>query len=124
MHGLAIPVSATVASMRTTLSQKGKTDMRTIMRNSISLPMAAILLTVALAGQAVAADKLVPFSGSLHAKESIVLQGVPPGTFVADGSGGGDGTLLGLFSLGWEVSGLFAGGPGGGAGPFLAAHRG
>src|SRR3989442_6693765 len=103
MHALAIPVSATVATMHTTLSQKGKTDMRTIMRNSISLPMAAILWTVALAGQAVAADKLVPFSGSLHAKESIVLQGVPPGTFVADGSGGGVAPLPGLFLLALEV---------------------
>ena len=37
--------------------------MKPIMRNNINLPMAAILLTAALAGPAVAADKLVPFSG-------------------------------------------------------------
>ena len=96
--------------------------MRTIMRNSISLPMAAILLTVALAGQAVAADKLVPFSGSLHAKESIVLQGVPPGTFVADGSGGGIATLLGLFTLTWKFTVIIADGTGSGPVHFVAAN--
>src|SRR2546430_996412 len=102
MHGLVIPVSATVASVRTTLSQKGRTDMRTIMRNSVSLPM-AILLTAALAGPAVAADKLVPFSGSLHAKETIIaFQGSPPVSFLVDGTGGGIATHLGLFTLTWQ----------------------
>ena len=96
--------------------------MRTIMRNSISLPMAAILLTVALAGQAVAADKLVPFSGSLHAKESIVLQGVPPGTFVADGSGGGIATHLGQSSVTWQLTVNLANGTATGSFTFTAAN--
>src|SRR5439155_7289462 len=98
MHGLVIPGSVTVALHAHNTLTKGKTDMRTIMRNSIYLPMAAILLTAALAGPAVAEDKRVPFNGSLHAKETIVSQGLPPGTFVTDGTGGGIATLLGLFT--------------------------
>src|SRR5260370_32400859 len=94
--------------MRKTVAQKGKTDRRTMMRNSIRLPMAAMLLAAALAGPAVAADRLVPFSGSLHAKEFIVLQGVPPGTFVADGSGGGIATLPCLVLRPMRVSGVLS----------------
>src|SRR5438874_2745252 len=95
------------------LSQKGKTNMRTITRNSINLPMAAILLTAALAGPAVAEDKLVPFKGSLHATEKIVaFQGSPPVAFVTDGSGGGIATHLGLFTLTWEFTVTIANGTG------------
>jgi len=97
--------------------------MTTIMRNSIHLPMAAILLTAALAGPAVAADKLVPFSGSLHAKEKIVsTQGSPPVSFVTDGSGGGIATLLGLFTLTWEFTVIIADGTGSGSVHFIAAN--
>ena len=72
------------------------------MRNSIYLPMAAILLTAALAGPAVADDKLVPFSGSLQAHESITFPG--PGTLLADGSGEGIATHLGRFTLTWHFT--------------------
>jgi len=97
--------------------------MRTITRNSINLPMAAILLTAALAGPAVAADKLVPFSGSLHAKETIIaFQGSPPVSFLVDGTGGGIATHLGLFTLTWQFTVIIA--PGTGTGPvhFVAAN--
>src|SRR6266550_625342 len=104
MDRVVVPGSATVACMRTTLSQKGKTDMRTIMRNSINLPMAAILLTAALAGPALATEKLVPFSGSLQVQESEVFQGPPPGTLLVDGSGGGIATHLGRFTLTWKFT--------------------
>jgi hypothetical protein len=96
--------------------------MKTIMRNSINLPMAAVLLTAALAGPAIADDKLVPFSGSLHAKETIVSQGMPPGTFVADGSGGGIATHLGLFTLTWKFTVIIADGTGTGPVHFIAAN--
>ena len=96
--------------------------MTTIMRNSINLPMAAILLTAALAGPAVAADKLVPFSGSLHAKESVVFQGAPPVTFLADGSGGGIATHLGRFTLTWKFTVIIADGTGSGPVHFIAAN--
>src|SRR5256885_995272 len=97
MHWTGDPGSATVASMRTTLSQKGKTDMTTIMKKSIYLPMAAILLTAALASPAVADDQLVPFSGSLQAQETEVIS--TPGTLLSDGSGGGIATQLGRFTV-------------------------
>jgi hypothetical protein len=108
--------------MYTNTLTKGKADMRIIMRNSIYLPMAAILLTATLAGPAMADDKLVPFSGSLHAKETIVSQGMPPGTFVADGSGGGIATHLGLFTLTWKFTVIIADGTGSGPVHFIAAN--
>src|SRR5260370_37004930 len=89
MHGLVIPGSVTVALHEHNTLTKGSTDMRTIMRNSIYLPMAAVLLTAALALPAVAAEKLVPFNGSLQAQESALFQGPPPGTLLGDGSCGG-----------------------------------
>ena len=79
--------------------------MKTITRTSIYLPIAAMLLTAALTGPAVAAEKLVPFSGSLQAHESVVFQGgPPPGTFLVDGSGGGIATHLGRFTLTWKCT--------------------
>src|SRR5882672_4222626 len=102
MHRLVIPGSATVASHAYNTLTKGSTDMKTIIRNGSYLPMAAILLTAALAGPAVAGDKLVPFSGSLHAEEKSVFQGPPPGTLLADGTGGGNATHLGRFTVTWK----------------------
>src|SRR5258708_38659855 len=112
MHGLVIPGSVIVHRMNTTrLFTKGNTNMKTIMKTSIYLPMAAILLTAALAGPAVAADKLVPFSGSLHAKETIIaFQGSPPVSFLVDGTGGGIATHLGLFTLTWQFTVIIAAG--------------
>jgi hypothetical protein len=94
--------------------------MRTIMRNNINLPMAAILLTAALAGQAVAADKLVPFTGSLHAHESETFPA--PGTLLADGSGGGIATHIGLFTLTWHFTVNLADGTGTGPVRIIAAN--
>src|SRR6059036_723585 len=56
MHGPAIPGLATVALHEHNTFTKGETDMRIIMRNSMYLPMAAVLLTAALASPAVADD--------------------------------------------------------------------
>jgi len=100
---------------------KGKTDMRTIMRNSIYLPMAAILLTAALAGPAVAAEEFVPFSGTLQAQE-IIAPGPLPGTILADGSGGGIATHLGRFTLTWKFTVNLADGTGSGTVHYIAAN--
>src|SRR5437762_9463270 len=43
--------------------------------SSIYAPIAVLFLTAALAGAAVAAEKHIPFSGSLHAYERSVCQG-------------------------------------------------
>jgi len=73
--------------------------MRVIMKNSMCLPMAAVLLTAALAGPAVA-EELVPFNGTLQVQE-FPSPGPPPppGTLLLDGTGGGSATHLGLFTL-------------------------
>ena len=93
------------------------------MRNSINLAVAAVLLTGALAGPAPAADKLVPFQGTLHANEKIVsTQGSPPVSFVADGSGSGIATQLGLFTITWEFTVITADGTGSGPVHFIAAN--
>ena len=96
--------------------------MRTIMRNSIYLPMAAILLAAALAGPAAAAEKQVPFKGSLQAQESGVFQGPPPGTLLSDGSGGGIATHLGRFTVTWKFTINLADGTGTGPVHFIAAN--
>jgi hypothetical protein len=96
--------------------------MKTIIRNGSCLPMAAILLTAALASPAVAEDKLVPFSGSLHAEEKSVFQGPPPGTLLADGSGGGIATHLGRFTATWKFTINLADGTGTGPVHFIAAN--
>ena len=75
------------------------------------------------ASPAVAADKLVPFKGTLHATEEIVsTPGSPPVSFVADGSGGGIATHLGLFTLTWEFTVIIANGTGSGPVHFIAAN--
>jgi len=94
--------------------------MRTITRNSIYLPMAAILLTAALAGPAVADDQLVPFSGSLQAQETSVFP--TPGTLLSDGSGGGIATHLGRFTVTWKFTINLADGTGTGPVHFIAAN--
>ena len=92
------------------------------MRNNIYLPMAAVLLTAALHGRVLAAEKLVPFSGSLQAQESSVFQGPPPGTLLVDGTGGGIATHFGRFTLTWKFTVNLADGTGSGPVHFNAAN--
>lgn len=77
----------------------------------------------AASGAAGAADKLVPFKGSLEATETIVTNpGSPPVSFVAYGSGGGIATHLGRFTLTWEFTVIIADGTGSGPVHFTAAN--
>jgi len=94
--------------------------MKTIMRNSTYLPIAAIFLAAALAGPAVADDKLVPLSGSLQAHESITFPG--PGTLLADGSGEGIAAHLGRFTLTWHFTVDTKAGTGTGPVHYIAAN--
>jgi hypothetical protein len=73
--------------------------MNTLLRSRMYLPMAAVLLTAALAGQTVA-EELVPFNGTLQTQE-FPSPGPPPspGTLLLDGTGGGNASHLGLFTL-------------------------
>lgn len=95
--------------------------MRTIMRNSIYLPMAAVLLTAPLVGPAAADDKLVPFSGTLQAQESP-SPGPSPGTLLFDGTGGGIATHLGRFTVTWHFTVNLAAGTGSGPVHYIAAN--
>jgi hypothetical protein len=90
------------------------------MRNSIYLPMAAALLTAVLAGPAVA-DELVPFQGKLEAQESIA-PGPLSETILADGTGRGNATQLGQFTLTWKFTVNLADGTGSGPVHFVAAN--
>jgi hypothetical protein len=94
--------------------------MKTIMKTSIYLPMAAVLLTAALAGPAAADDKLVPFSGSLQAHEFATFPA--PGTLVEDGVGEGIATHLGRFTLTWHFTVNTVAGTGTGPVHFTAAN--
>jgi hypothetical protein len=77
--------------------------MQMMKRSSMFAPMAAVLLTAAFASSA-AAQKLVPFSGSLQAQETGVFQGPPPGILFATGNGGGLASLLGRFTITWHYT--------------------
>ena len=96
--------------------------MKTIRKETIYLPMAAILLIAAFTGSAAAAEKPVPFSGSLQAVEISVFQGPPPGTLLVDGSGAGIATHLGQFTLTWKFTVNLADGTGSGPVIFIAAN--
>jgi hypothetical protein len=73
--------------------------MKTIMKTVLSIPLTAVLLTAALAGPAAAA-KGVPFHGTIQGIEIAEVQF--PKLFV-DGSGSGNATHLGCFTLAYEV---------------------
>jgi hypothetical protein len=73
--------------------------MKTITKTILYLQMTALLLTAALAGSA-AAEKELPFRGSIQAVEITDVQF--PRLFV-DGSGFGNATHLGRFTVTYEV---------------------
>ena len=89
----------------------------------IACALAVANTSLSAASKAAAADKLVPFKGSVHATETIVTPpGSPPVSFVADGSGGGIATHLGQFTLTWEFTVIIANGTGSGPVRFTAAN--
>jgi hypothetical protein len=96
--------------------------MKTILRPSLYLPVAAILLTAALAGPAPSAEKYVPFKGSLQVYEQIVFPDPPTGFFLVSGSGGGIATHLGRFTVTWEFAVNVADGRGTGPVHFVGAN--
>ena len=75
--------------------------MKNITRFNIYLPMAAMILTAALAVPA-AAQKPVPFEGALHGQDKDI--GGPDTAFVYDTSGTGIGTPVGQFSFTQEAT--------------------
>jgi hypothetical protein len=89
---------------------------------SVSLLMAALILTAELAVPA-AAQKPVPFKGTIQAHETDTPQGGPPPTTAsASGSGSGIGILLGEFSLTYELTINLANGTATGSAHWIAAN--
>jgi hypothetical protein len=109
-------------AMRITLSTNGKTNTQSVMKPSISLVVAAMLLTAVLAVPA-AAQKLVPFKGSIQGLEIDTPQGGPPPTTLnADGNTTGIATLVGQFSFTYQLTVTLATATATGSGHLVAAN--
>jgi hypothetical protein len=76
--------------------------MKTITRSNVYLPMAAMILTAVLAVPA-AAQKQVPFKGTIQGQDTD-KEFPPPGRFLVETNGTGIGTLLGQFSFKLEIT--------------------
>jgi hypothetical protein len=100
---------------------KRKMNMKSIIKSRIYLTIAGMFLTLALVGQA-AAQKQVPFRGSVQGSEIDVFQGPPPGTLAVDGSLTGVATQLGQLTLTYELTVNLADGSATGSGELIAAN--
>jgi hypothetical protein len=92
--------------MQITLFTNGKTNTKSVMKASISLVVAAMLLTAVLAVPA-AAQKQVPFKGTIQG-HNVDSPGPSEGTIVVTTTGTGIGTHLGDFSFTQVVTATFA----------------
>jgi hypothetical protein len=108
--------------MRITLFTNRKTNTKSVMKACISLAVAAMLLTAALAVHA-AAQKQVPFKGSLQGHETDTPEGGPPPTTLSvDGNTTGIATLVGQFSFSYQLTVTLANDTGTGSGHLIAAN--
>jgi hypothetical protein len=94
--------------------------MKSRMKINSYLAIMAMILTTALAVPA-AAQKQVPFKGSIQAQETDVPS-VPPGSLFAAGSGTGIGSHVGQFSLSYDLTVSLATGTATGTGHWAAAN--
>jgi hypothetical protein len=109
-------------AMQITLFTNGKTNTQSVMKLSISLVMAAMLLTAVLAVPATA-QKQVPFKGSLQGQETDTPQGGPPPTTLnVDGNTTGITTLVGQFSFTYQLTVNLADGTATGSAHLVAAN--
>ena len=108
--------------MQINLFTNRKTNTQSVTKASISLAVAAVLLTAFLAFPA-AAQKLVPFQGSLQGLETDTPQGGPPPTTLnADGNTTGIATLVGQFSFTYQLTVTLATATATGSGHLVAAN--
>ena len=108
--------------MQMSLFTNGKTNNKSVMKASISLAVAAMLLTAALA-VAAAAQQQVPFKGSLQGHETDTPVGGPPPTAVnADGSATGIAIHVGQFSFSYQLTVTLADGTATGSAQLIAAN--
>jgi hypothetical protein len=109
-------------AMQISLFTNGKTNTKSLMKTSISLAVAAMLLTAALAVPAAALNQ-VPFKGSIQGHETDTPQGgPPPTTIIADGSATGIATLVGQFSFTYQLTINPANGTATGSARLIAAN--
>jgi hypothetical protein len=94
--------------------------MKSTTRFNIYVAITALVLTAALAIPA-AAQKQVPFKGSIQAQETDTPS-VPPATLSVAGSGTGIGSHLGQFSLSYDLTVTLANGTAAGSGHWIAAN--
>jgi hypothetical protein len=85
------------------------------------LPMAAMLLTMTIAGPATAGTQ-VPFSGSVHGQETDLFQGNPPNQILVDGNLTGLATHLGRLTLTYQVTVSLPAGSSTGSAQLVAAN--
>jgi hypothetical protein len=108
--------------MQISLFTNGKINTKSVMKASIALAVAAMLLTAALAVPAVA-QKQVPFKGSLQGHETDTPEGGPPPTTVnVDGSATGIATHVGQFSFSYHLTVILADGTATGSAQLIAAN--
>jgi hypothetical protein len=98
--------------------------MKTIFRNNISLSMAAMLLTAALAVPAAAESEAqhLYLTGAMQGYEKDVPQGSPPSTLAVDGSAPGLATNLGNCTVTWKLTVNLANGSATGTFQFTGAN--
>ena len=107
--------------MQITLFTNGKTNTKSVMKASISLVVAAMLLTAVLAVPA-AAQKQVPFKGSLQGHETDTPEGGPPTTLNVDGNTMGIASHVGQFSFSYQLTVTLADGTATGSAHLIAAN--
>jgi hypothetical protein len=108
--------------MQITLLTNWKTNTQSVMKPSISLVVAAMLLTAVLAVQA-AAQKQVPFKGSLQGHETDTPEGGPPPTTLSvDGNTTGIASHVGQFSFSYQLTVTLANGTATGSAQLIAAN--
>jgi len=108
--------------MQISLFTNGKTNTKSVMRASVSLAVAAMLLTAALTVPA-AAQKQVPFKGSLQGHETDTPEGGPPPTTLnVDGNTTGIATQVGQFSFSYQLTVTLADGTATGSAQLIAAN--
>jgi len=92
------------------------------MKTTIYLPIAAMLLTAAFAISA-AAQKQVPFKGSLQGHETDTPEGGPPPTTLnVDGNTTGIASHVGQFSFSYQLTVTLADGTATGSAQLIAAN--
>jgi len=108
--------------MQISLFTNGKTNTKSVMKSSISLAVAAMLLAAAFA-VAAAAQKQVPFKGSMQGQEIDTPEGGPPPTTLSvDGNTTGIATHVGQFSFSYQLTVTLANGTATGFGHLIAAN--